>query len=1087
MFSKTRRPMKTVEHVTINGLSHRYCSATDVFGLDFTGPPEEFKAESRDVFLSKAVKQLGSSAFWKNVSCETAELIYQMDRYLSACLSSLAQDQLQELQDEAQERLAYRYRPYSPESAPHTLHCDVEDDHLVQFSIDALANKILDQVYLQLPLVFTMRPYEDLYDLALLYLMSHGCFFRIVSENSEDTALSVSLKATHIKSEEPETIITAHAEAQDDYLTFPGIKPMVIEGDELVIIPEYRRGATLMPFDVFTTRKYHVFPEYPWLQWDNTVNGFRGRIPWYFLCSGHEADSELSREFCLRSDETLHFLRFEITAIVDHGHRFSSLSWKRIVQARLSLQVVRNRTVQLTCAPSPKGLRLPVDIPRRSPCRRLKPAKCAKTDNLYGAHAFSPVFVDPDNVGANHLNTLACTSTPQKAAGRRRRRSFDCSSFIERESFTLETSQKDNAAEANRCPAPGAYGNSVDLCMMHDRKQRKSSYEMHGPSAHTIPRSRPCERRRESADELRVALNEFVHLGQRRKKRTVQDRGSGKSSPVGSPPKRPFHRRSDPGNDDMEPPLVPYPSPTLDFHKTGARLAPLVIRTRDGALNKDARSISKDVKAPTIERMTPISNPASDSAGKPLEQTKPAQAVAQTSLPPKVSRINTAIKHPFSSLVASDSEIHGQEVATLEKETASDVDRIDFADAIASLIVPRKEAVEATPQEKELLAQVGSVEEIEDQSAGSLYYHNRFALLQDLPSASASSKQPSGETHPSKHGSCVSSATIEDGNLASSSPICAACNDNGDLLRCQCASPHSLLQQRFETEHSPTGLLTPHTESVDSGHGHAEDGNRSVSSSPLLAERLVCSPVEGMLPMSAILSSMDKRLEMRDSLEIEDPPPTIKERVRKSEPISAAEQRSLLQPYAELQRMVSDARILPEDKEECLEALRILDQHCALRRRQFRWSDETEGLESDVDTSDLDSESEDEDNTADGNSDSGEATVTQAAHEPGEEDASGSAGETMPASNTSPGDIPATLDPEGKARALSDATTSPSHGTVHSTSEHEDLVSASVNEKDFYKSLKKLAAAIAHPPRRTIRRGRRRVRRSVGRHDTLSS
>ena len=136
-----------------------------------------------------------------------------------------------------------------------------------------------------------------------------------------------------------------------DYLSFSAVSLYPREGEELVIVPLYRYHAHCGPTRSQHTIAYRLVTQLPWLEWDDTVSGWKGTIPRYSEIRD-VGDTRYGTVFRtaerVGGDAIVNLLRIEAIAsrkiATDSGARV-----ERTVRARLTIKVkpywVRDRTV----------------------------------------------------------------------------------------------------------------------------------------------------------------------------------------------------------------------------------------------------------------------------------------------------------------------------------------------------------------------------------------------------------------------------------------------------------------------------------------------------------------------------------------------------------------------------------------------------------------------------------------------------------------------------------------------------------------------------------------------------------------------
>ena len=343
-----------------------------------------------------------------------AGMIYLLDSAITQCLESLLQNELQAHRHQFQELSRYQSQLHSPHNQ---VPVPLNDTHKLEFSYEALVSRLLDHIYRPCPI--DPATLDEMRDLTLLYLLSLDCFENVPSKGHVDTAITLDL----IKSDSAAPgaalpTMVACVVPKMDTLSFRDLKAIISEDEELQILPKYHRGATLKPYDNFTKISYEIYPPLPWLQWDDNLEGFYGKIPRYSLCASHSSD--LIIEPCRDTWAALHFLKVEVLAVLEEFHPYSPLSLKRVLRAQIKYRILSKEDLRVQPV-LPRRLQHPVDLPYRD-VKHL-PRKPPQTSSYHGRD-YPSVLPQESPPSPRHSKTLPYRFSPRKR-GHIHRKSID--------------------------------------------------------------------------------------------------------------------------------------------------------------------------------------------------------------------------------------------------------------------------------------------------------------------------------------------------------------------------------------------------------------------------------------------------------------------------------------------------------------------------------------------------------------------------------------------------------------------------------------------------------------------------------------
>ena len=255
-------PQKTVtfdETVQVQGPDHGYRAALDLFM-----PVSRTPAVNNDRGLDyrryhSPIEQLGSCTTWRGVSARDAKVIFDIHGVFLPYVERLVQTQLRNLITPAQlESSTLDFSPWECKAVP--------------ISLSLLANGMLATLEKQHRASGFPVP-EHLMEFIFLYFISSNCFITLETYDGTDEIVHMSVK---IEVAQPMSLPKAVILEQLDHLSFTELNVLPQEGEELLIIPHYRRGPQTIIDSTYTTVSYNLGSSIPWLSWDNRLYGFRG-------------------------------------------------------------------------------------------------------------------------------------------------------------------------------------------------------------------------------------------------------------------------------------------------------------------------------------------------------------------------------------------------------------------------------------------------------------------------------------------------------------------------------------------------------------------------------------------------------------------------------------------------------------------------------------------------------------------------------------------------------------------------------------------------------------------------------------------
>ena len=312
--------------INIKGLDCSVSTFSDVYKpLNRPVKRQRFKSETVGAVCLRqdfVLQQLGTSLTWIGLTLDNAMVLHELHCVLVPCLEDLLAEQLQEL-DTAIRQQYYPFR-------------DSEETHKIKFPVADLIRLIFGRMRVAL---FKDWSLEAIMEFVLLFLSSFGSFEQLPTESAVDTRMTVKLRPGFDPFAETVPAPVAHVVSCLDYISFPDLDALPREGSELVLIPRYYSG--LSGKRKVTGVSYKLIPSYPWLEWDDDISGFRGKIP---LFSEDRAKMSNTGEEPYYGSEgpyrVLSLLRIEVKASVLDHHSASTISLSRTCRARVSLKVM---------------------------------------------------------------------------------------------------------------------------------------------------------------------------------------------------------------------------------------------------------------------------------------------------------------------------------------------------------------------------------------------------------------------------------------------------------------------------------------------------------------------------------------------------------------------------------------------------------------------------------------------------------------------------------------------------------------------------------------------------------------------------
>lgn len=185
------------------------------------------------------------------------------------------------------------------------------------------------------------RPDTPSKELLVLYLWSLGCLLDNPSGDAERTAIDVRFRwfrsnVAHFLSVDKPLVTRV-----PDYLSFGRLSVLPLEGDEIVIKPQYHSTMSQEFGNPHIKIEYKIGSNHPWLHWDPNAGAFRGRIPHFSQFSDiRSGPGQVCRINNQGSYAVVYLLRIEVKAFAVVAYASSRVRLERTVRARVSLRTL---------------------------------------------------------------------------------------------------------------------------------------------------------------------------------------------------------------------------------------------------------------------------------------------------------------------------------------------------------------------------------------------------------------------------------------------------------------------------------------------------------------------------------------------------------------------------------------------------------------------------------------------------------------------------------------------------------------------------------------------------------------------------
>ncbi|MCJ1245609.1 hypothetical protein MMC30_002813 [Trapelia coarctata] len=327
---------KAPGHIALIGLKATYKSPIDVYTPIVQTQKPLAKARQGlmldSLRLMPSIEQLDVSTVWTNLSIGIAEILFEMNRVIGPCLESMLATRLEELDVAAR-------REYSPFKG--NLSGELNNTSPLVFSLGDLIDSILGEMQFHCYHHMSLQSPEVLLELMMLYLVSLNNIDEVDGPATADAVIHIGLRPGEDIASDIVPPPTAHVVQHLDYLSFSGLDAMPREGTTIKIVPQYSRGVFNKTNDSYSEVSYAMESKPSWLEWDDEISGWQGKLPLYSEWRGKSKNlEEVISGGRVGPYAVVNLLRLEVKAVLIERHSSASVRLKRTVRARLTLKVI---------------------------------------------------------------------------------------------------------------------------------------------------------------------------------------------------------------------------------------------------------------------------------------------------------------------------------------------------------------------------------------------------------------------------------------------------------------------------------------------------------------------------------------------------------------------------------------------------------------------------------------------------------------------------------------------------------------------------------------------------------------------------
>ncbi|MCJ1484017.1 hypothetical protein MMC06_004185 [Schaereria dolodes] len=329
--------------ITVRGLNSSYLHPFDFYkpvtklyaSNEGKGAKVQETSSLHYLRFASPIEYLDVCTLWRELRLEDVSLFMEIQGVLDFYIESEITEQLKQMNAQRGLEPTSSRGHGSDEDACSNL------PHEVHFRLGDLIAKVMAILHPDLGQEISDRSWEYLMERVQIYLISCDYFVEIKNSKLGDIGVRVSLRAESTLSQGYDSLAAAEVIRNQDFLSFSQLDILPREGQELRIVPHYRQAACIGDLNSRRSVIYSIESPLPWLKWDSTISGFKGRIPMY---SEYRAFESLSGTIVAGTREgpyaILNILRIEVKAVLMERCSLSSVCLQRTVRTRLNIKVI---------------------------------------------------------------------------------------------------------------------------------------------------------------------------------------------------------------------------------------------------------------------------------------------------------------------------------------------------------------------------------------------------------------------------------------------------------------------------------------------------------------------------------------------------------------------------------------------------------------------------------------------------------------------------------------------------------------------------------------------------------------------------
>ena len=282
---------------------------------------------------SEPVEHIGICTIWKGLSVSEAEQLVGIHRIFNTAISSLVSSQLTDL-------------PLGAPTKPWLSSTGEADDtgHGVSRCLTLSPMQLVSRIKQTLATQGQLTENElqtSTEKLINLYLAKSDCFIINNTENADDCAISTFIRYHKPEADRGPLAPSIVAGWYPEFLSFSKVDFRPREGQELIIVPHYRCSAFSTSLDCQEQTRFSLESPVPWLQWDDSVAGWRGTVPLFSELPDDQDYCGVGKTYRAGRNGpyvTPDLLRIEVKAV--RIERVRSVCVERSIRARLTIKVL---------------------------------------------------------------------------------------------------------------------------------------------------------------------------------------------------------------------------------------------------------------------------------------------------------------------------------------------------------------------------------------------------------------------------------------------------------------------------------------------------------------------------------------------------------------------------------------------------------------------------------------------------------------------------------------------------------------------------------------------------------------------------